>query len=177
MWPGARGRRHSASQGRHSERATGRYMTPWTHGDLYSTSDFDVGLNNGWALPNYRLLDPAVNIDYFEKELAVGLSGGLNVAGYNPRVLDEVTDGIFLEANGQLGILGNLRYNVGARYFKTDQFVSGYISANTPSGAQRTYVDDSTDYDKVLPSFNIASELGHGLVLRAAASQTMTRPQ
>ena len=153
------------------------YMQPWTHGALYNTSDFNVGLNNGWALPNYRLLDPAVNIDYFEKELAVGLSGGLNVAGYNPRVLDEVTDGIFLEANGQLGILGNLRYNVGARYFKTDQFVSGYISANTPSGAQRTYVDDSTDYDKVLPSFNIASELGHGLVLRAAASQTMTRPQ
>ena len=152
-------------------------MQPWTHGALYNTSDFNVGLNNGWALPNYRLLDPAVNIDYFEKELAVGLSGGLNVAGYNPRVLDEVTDGIFLEANGQLGILGNLRYNVGARYFKTDQFVSGYISANTPSGAQRTYVDDSTDYDKVLPSFNIASELGHGLVLRAAASQTMTRPQ
>ena len=45
-------------------------MQPWTHGALYNTSDFDVGLNNGWALPNYRLLDPAVNIDYFEKELA-----------------------------------------------------------------------------------------------------------
>ena len=153
------------------------YLQPWTHGELYRTSDFNVGLNNGWALPNYRLLDPAVNIDYFEKDLAVGLSGGINVAGYNPRILDEQTDGLFLEANGQLEILGNLRYNIGARYFQTDQFVSGYISANTPEGPRRTYVDDAADYDKVLPSFNIASDLGHGFVLRAAASQTMTRPQ
>ena len=29
-------------------------MQPWRHGPLYNTSDFDVGLNNGWALPNYR---------------------------------------------------------------------------------------------------------------------------
>ena len=57
------------------------YMQPWTHGPLYNTSDFDVGLNNGWALPNYRLLDPATNIEYFEKELGVGLRGGSNVAG------------------------------------------------------------------------------------------------
>ena len=103
--------------------------------------------------------------------------GGLNVAGYNPRVLDEETDAFYLEANGQLEILGNLRYNLGARYIKTDQFVSGYISANTPAGAVRTYVEDAADYDKVLPSFNVASELGHGLVLRAAASKTMTRAQ
>jgi len=153
------------------------FMQPWTHGALYNTSDFNVGLNNGWALPNYRLLDPIVNIDYFEKELAVGLAGGLNVANYSPRVIDEQTDAFFLEANGQLEILGDLRYNIGARYIQTDQFVSGYISANTPDGARRTYVYDSADYDKVLPSFNIASDLGHGLVLRAAASQTMTRPQ
>ena len=38
------------------------YMQTWTHGRLYETSDFDVGLNNGWALPNYRLLDPQVNV-------------------------------------------------------------------------------------------------------------------
>ena len=153
------------------------YLQPWTHGALYGTSDFDVGLNNGWALPNYRLLDPAVNIDYFEKELAVGLAGGINVAGYTPRVLDEDTDAFFLEVNGQLEILGNLRYNVGARYVETDQFVSGYIAANTPAGSMRQYVSDSATYDKVLPSFNVASELGHGLVLRAAASRTMTRAQ
>ncbi len=155
----------------------GQYMQPWTHGALYETTDFDVGLSNGWALPNYRMLDPQVNIDYFEKELAVGLVGGINVAGYNPRVLDEITDAFYLEANGQIEALGKLRYNVGARYIKTDQFISGYINANTPTGSQRQYLEDISDYDKVLPSFNIASELGKGFLLRAAASRTMTRAQ
>ena len=155
----------------------GNYLQAWTHGPLYETSDFDVGVNNGWALPNYAALDPATNIDYFENELARGLVGGLNVAGYNPRVLDESTDAMFLMANGQLEMLGNLRYNIGARYIQTDQFVSGYISANTPAGSVRQYVESAADYDKVLPSFNVASDLGHGLVLRAAASKTMTRAQ
>ena len=161
------------------------YMQTWTHGALYSTSDFDVGLNNGWALPNYRLLDPATNIDFFENDLAVRMSGGIEVAGYTPRTIDEQTDGIYLEANGQLEMLGKLRYNVGARYIKTDQFVSGVITvpnANNPPPpaiqyTHRELITATSDYDKVLPSFNIASDLGHGLVLRAAASQTMTRPQ
>jgi TonB-dependent receptor len=154
-----------------------QYMQPWTHGELYRTADFNVGFQNGWALPNYRALDPAVNIKYFEQDLAVGLAGGINVAGYNPRVLDEDTDGMFLEANGKLEILGGLRYNLGARYISTDQFISGYISANTPAGPARQYLANTSDYDKVLPSLNIASDLGHGLVLRAAASKTMTRAQ
>ncbi len=161
------------------------FMQPWTHGRLYQTSDFDVGLNNGWALPNYAALDPAVNIDWFERELARGLVGGLEVAGYTPRVIAEDTDGIFLEANGQLEILGNLRYNVGARYIKTDQFVSGVITVpnadNAPPPAvqytHREFITGDTEYDKVLPSFNIASDLGHGLVARVAASRTMTRAQ
>ena len=163
----------------------GQFLQTWTHGALYNTSDFNVGLNDGWALPNYRMLDPAVNIDYFEKELAMKSVGGINVSGYSPRVIDEDTDGVFLEANGQLEILGKLRYNLGARYIKTDQFSSGYItvpnSNNPPPPApqltHREYVADVSDYDKVLPSFNIASELGHGLVARAAASRTMTRVQ
>jgi TonB-dependent receptor len=149
----------------------GQYMQLWTHGTLYKTSDFDVGLNNGWALPNYRMLDPAVNIDYFEKELAMGLVGGTAVANYNPRVIDEQTDGLFVEANGELEILGKLRYNVGARRVETDQFLSGYAVIG---GSLQQF---TKSYDKILPSFNIASELGHGVLLRAAASKTMTRAQ
>ncbi|MEO8016800.1 MAG: TonB-dependent receptor [Pseudomonadota bacterium] len=149
----------------------GQYMQLWTHGTLYNTSDFDVGLNNGWALPNYRLLDPQVNIDFFEKELAVGLVGGLAVANYNPRVIDEQTDALFVEANGQLEMLGKLRYNVGVRRIDTDQFLSGYV---VTGGALQQF---EKSYDKLLPSFNVASELGHGLLLRAAASKSMTRAQ
>jgi TonB-dependent receptor len=155
----------------------GQYLTPWRHGELYSTSDFDVGVNNGWALPNYRDLDPAANIDFFENQLARGLVGGINVAGYNPRVLDEQTDALYLEANGKLEMLGNLRYNIGVRRIETDQFVSGYVNVNTPTGVVRQLQTNAISYDKYLPSFNIASDLPNNFVLRAAASKTMTRPQ
>ena len=149
----------------------GNFMQPWTHGPLFASSDFDVGLNDGWSLPNYRMLDPAVNIDFFENQLARGLVGGLFVANYNPRIVDEDTTAYYLEANGQLDMLGNLRYNVGARYVDTGQFLAGYTVIGD---ALQEY---TKDYDKVLPSFNIASDLGHGVVLRAAASKTMTRAQ
>jgi TonB-dependent receptor len=85
--------------------------------------------------------------------------------------IDEETTGLFVEANGELEMLGNLRYNVGVRRIETDQFLSGY---RVTGGALSEY---EKNYDKLLPSFNIASDLGHGLVLRAAASKTMTRPQ
>jgi TonB-dependent receptor len=153
------------------------FLRTWTHGELYSTSDFNVGTNNGWALPNYQLLDPAVNVKYFEQTLGVGLAGGIYVAGYNPRVLDEQTDGMFVQANGQLEMLGSLRYNAGVRRIETDQFVSGYVTVNTPSGAVRQLQVAESTYDKYLPSVNVASDLGHGLVLRLAGSRTMTRPQ
>jgi len=154
----------------------GNFMTPWRHDELYNTSDFDVGLNGGWALPSYRLLDPVVNIDYFEQQLGVANAGGIYVNGYTPRVLDEQTDGMYLELNGQFEVLGNLRYNVGVRHIETDQFVSGYVNVNTPTGSQRQLQTNTASYDKDLPSFNIASDLGHGVVLRVAASKTMTRP-
>lgn len=154
----------------------GNYLVPWRHGRLYRTSDFDVGLNAGWALPSYELLDSTLNADFFEKDLAVGLVGGINVAGYNPRVLDETTDAVFVEANGQLEVLGNLRYNVGVRHVRTDQIVTGYVNSNDVNLPPRIEQRFDTDYDEYLPSFNVASELGHGLVLRAAASRTLTRP-
>jgi TonB-dependent receptor len=155
----------------------GQFMQPWTHGALYNTSDFNVGLNNGWALPNYRLLDPATNIDFFEKELAVGRAYGNDVAGYNPRTLDEDTSGIFVEANGEFEVLEGLRYNAGIRHIETDQMVSGFVTVNTPTGAVRQLQINNVNYDKNLPSTNLALEFGHGIVGRAAYSTTMTRPQ
>ena len=155
----------------------GQYMQTWTHGALYNTSDFDVGLNNGWALPNYKMLDPATNIDFFEKELAVKRAYGNDVAGYNPRTLDEDTTGAFIEANGKFDVLDGFRYNVGVRHIETDQMVSGFVTVNTPSGAVRQLQINNVSYDKNLPSTNLALEFGHGIVGRAAYSTTMTRPQ
>jgi TonB-dependent receptor len=151
-------------------------MQDWTHGALYNTSDFNVGVNNGWALPNYKMLDPATHIDFFENELARGLKYGIDVAGYNPRTLDEDTDGMFLEGSGKFDVLDGLRYDLGVRHIETDQMVSGYVTVNTPSGAVRQLQISNSSYDKNLPSTNIAFDVGHGVVTRAAYSKTMTRP-
>ena len=71
----------------------GQYMQTWTHGALYNTSDFNVGLNNGWALPNYRMLDPATQHRLLrERPGRRAWPVANDVAGYNPRVIDEDTD-------------------------------------------------------------------------------------
>lgn len=154
----------------------GNYLVPWRHPRLYNTSDFDVGLNGGWALPNYRMLDEATNIDYFENFIGRGLGAGIYSASYTPRVIDEDTLGTFLEFNGQLEILGNLRYNAGVRRVDTDQVVTGYVT-NAQAGNIRELQRAEADYHKYLPSFNVSSNLNDSLVLRVAASRTMTRPQ
>ena len=158
------------------------FLQPWTHGALYSTSDFDVGINNGWALPNYRLLDTATNIRYFEQEIGVKMRGGPDLAGWTPRNLTEETLGMYVEANGALETLGNLRYNVGVRYIDTDQTVLGIVTVPNlatpnPTDTIRQLQSNESNYQEWLPSFNLASDLDEGLVLRFSASRTMTRPQ
>ena len=154
----------------------GQYLQPWTHGELYNTSDFNVGVNNGWALPNYTALDPATHINYFQDTVGRGLAFGEDVAGFNPRVIDEDTTGMYLEANGKFDVLEGLRYNLGVRHIQTDQIVTGYVTVNTPTGAVRQQQNNSADYSKNLPATNFALDFGHGLVARAAYSKTMTRP-
>jgi TonB-dependent receptor len=156
----------------------GSFMVPWRHGALYSTSDFDVGINDGWSLPNYSLLDPATNIRYFEQDLAVGMVGGPDLASWTPRYLTEETFGSYVELNGRTEGWGNLRYNVGVRYIDTEQSVAGIVSVPNPAGGAnlRQLQRNFTEYHKYLPSFNVASDLSEGVVLRFAASKTMTRP-
>jgi TonB-dependent receptor len=158
------------------------FMQPWTHGALYSTSDFDVGLNNGWALPNYRLLDDATSIDYFEQTIGVQMAGGPDLASWTPRYLTEETLGTYLDVNGSTEILGDLRYNVGVRYVNTEQSVAGIVTVPNlatpaPADTVRELQRNNTEYHKYLPSFNVASNLREDLVLRVAGSKTMTRPQ
>jgi TonB-dependent receptor len=156
----------------------GTFLVPWRHGRLYGTSDFDVGVNDGWSLPNYRMLDEATNIRYFERDLAVGMVGGSDLAAWTPRFLTEETFGTFLEVNGRTEAWGDLRYNIGVRYIETDQSVAGIVSVPNPAGgaALRQLQRNFTTYEKFLPSFNVASNLSDNLVLRVAASKTMTRP-
>jgi TonB-dependent receptor len=69
--------------------------------------------------------------------------------------------------------------NAGARYLRTTVNSSGFHQVQNPDGSTG-YTDEPVssegEYDKVLPAINVHAELMDGLLLRAAASQTLIRP-
>jgi TonB-dependent receptor len=108
--------------------------------------------------------------------------------------IDENVTGAYAELNGIAALGDNsLNYNVGVRYVQTDQIVGSRVSRTDPrnpaapaSGPNPadgslfpnviTYEESKADYDKVLPSANVAMHLGENAVVRAGLSRTMTRP-
>lgn len=78
-----------------------------------------------------------------------------------------------------------VRGNFGLRYIQTDVYGVGYKLDGTPlaagdvaqnAGWGKQKVKEKADYDDVLPSVNVAFDLTDDLVLRASASQAITRP-
>ncbi len=72
-----------------------------------------------------------------------------------------------------------LSVNAGARYVDTSVLSSGYHPVQNPDGTPGytdTPVSKKGSYKDVLPSLNMTAELSDGLLLRAAASETMIRP-
>ena len=72
-----------------------------------------------------------------------------------------------------------LSLNAGARYVDTAVLSSGYHQVQNPNGTTG-YTDSPVSkkgaYDDLLPSLNMNAELSDGLLLRAAASETLIRP-
>ncbi|MEJ1097048.1 MULTISPECIES: TonB-dependent receptor [unclassified Pseudoxanthomonas] len=69
--------------------------------------------------------------------------------------------------------------NAGARYVDTSVLSFGYHpiqNADGTTGYTDTPVSKKGDYKDVLPSLNVTAELADGLLLRAAASETLIRP-
>lgn len=61
------------------------------------------------------------------------------------------------------------RGNVGLRYSNTDSTSNGFDASGTP-------ISLDNEYDQLLPSINIAYDLSSDVVLRMAASKTLSRP-
>jgi TonB-dependent receptor len=72
-----------------------------------------------------------------------------------------------------------LSVNAGARYIDTAVLSFGYHQVQNDDGTTG-YTDSPVSrkgsYDDILPSLNMTAELSDGLMLRAAASQTLIRP-
>ncbi|MGY1410968.1 MULTISPECIES: TonB-dependent receptor [unclassified Luteimonas] len=69
--------------------------------------------------------------------------------------------------------------NAGARYVDTSVLSFGYHPVQNPDGTPG-FTDDPVsregNYSKLLPALNLTAELSDGLLLRAAASETLMRP-
>lgn len=111
--------------------------------------------------------------------------GGGSSTGASTALMEEKTQGAYLEFNTTTEVAGHeMRFNLGGRYIDTDQTISGPVTiaaqpatATTPAiPQQRFYVSKPVNYNYLLPSFNATFKATDDIVLRFAASRTMTRP-
>jgi TonB-dependent receptor len=76
------------------------------------------------------------------------------------------------------GDLGNVPYtaNIGARYVYTENDIDGFGRDGEQPGNPVVPVNQKTDYDHLLPSFNISFELHEDVILRGAYYQAVVNP-
>jgi TonB-dependent receptor len=122
-----------------------------------------LDFNRFFADTNYRALSDAAPV-------ASGAATGASSGG-----VEEKTYGAYVELNGGHALWSRmLRFNAGARYVTTDQAISSpyIIGGITQQGPWQVLL---SDYNKVLPSFNLAYDVTEDVVARASASRTLTR--
>ncbi|GAA0574337.1 TonB-dependent receptor domain-containing protein [Rhizomicrobium electricum] len=161
---------------------------------------------NGFVKVNYNGLKAATNYDFFATHPAngaaenlqdpgrTGFSAGTNT-NISSSIIHEKTWGIYGKIEGTLHRgEQKIRYNLGARFIRTQQAVTGYTSVvdarnagatsassdDLPDGARYpNYIVPATmtgSYSAFLPSANVVWEIYDDFQLRGAVSRTMTRP-
>ena len=151
----------------------------------------------GFVVVDYKGMKAATNYDYYATTPAPGAATNLQDAGrtgfstgtntgINSGIIDEKTMGFYAAINGVLHRGDQkLRYNIGARWVRTLQSLTGYTSVADPrnttlgDGARYpNYIVPATlkgSYSAFLPSANLVWEVFEDFEIRAAASRTMTR--
>jgi len=166
------------SQYRLNRAAGAATTTPPSLGSVFGNVDFKVQ-GGGSAIPaSLLIVDPG-------KVSGVFLPNGVPVAGvvradltafgaqqtYN--ILEETQNAY---VSGQFAI-GNATFDAGLRYVRTEQTSSGFTVENANLPTQRiSPVSFSNTYSKLLPAANLRYELSPNLLLRAAYSRSLTRP-
>ncbi|KKM03036.1 hypothetical protein LCGC14_1778440, partial [marine sediment metagenome] len=140
---------------------------PVPDGNLSNWSDGVLtGLHSqssGHTLDAYASLDTDKWWDFISGKYAAGeLTEVANLG--NTFSVDEDMIAIYAKADfsGE-----NYRGNIGLRYVETEQTSSGY--------ADGAVFKETVDYNNLLPSVNFAYDLSDDIIIRAAASQVMSR--
>ncbi len=124
------------------------------------------------------------NYDYYN---STAPDSGASSTGASAGYIREKSKAVYVEANGELQPAGyNLRWNAGVRYVRTEQQVGALTSLSDPRNANlplngskypniSEWVYQNTEYSNTLPSATMALDLRKDVVLRLAASRSMTR--
>ncbi|RDS85272.1 TonB-dependent receptor [Dyella psychrodurans] len=124
----------------------------------------------GFIAMNYPSLMAATNYPYYE---SIAPLASAAATGASSGDIEESTWAWYIEGNGKFDLWGNsLRLNGGVRHAYTDQTVSGPVTLN----GQTEEVTLKHNYGYYLPSFNAAYNATDDIILRLAASRSMTRP-
>jgi TonB-dependent receptor len=131
------------------------YLRPGPLG--FITADFEAFM----AATNYReFRDNAPE--------SSGANTGAATGGFREKVR-----AAYVELNATADVWNRpVRFNAGVRYADTDQYVAGPVTI----GGVRQWQTLESGYDELLPSLSAAWDVADDIVVRMAASRTLTRP-
>ncbi|MFZ5669824.1 MAG: TonB-dependent receptor [Pseudomonadota bacterium] len=136
------------------------------------------GLHRSWLIPDLNAIARAFDIYC---DCNTGVTGGdftlfgptNGSARGNNRAADEIARSAYLQAQFRTDLFDMpFRGDFGVRYVETEIDAEGYLA--TGGG---TLVTVSNEYNKVLPSMNLALSVRDNLMLRFGAAKVMARPQ
>jgi TonB-dependent receptor len=144
----------------------------------------------GFVTLNWPAFQQATNYSFYNGTAPTTTSSNTSA---NAGLVDEKTTGLYAEVNGEFDIdHRTLKYNIGTRWFQTDQTIGGFVSipnpANTPAppgvapldGGKYpnalNFVNTDNTYRGWLPSVNAVYEITDDFQFRGSISRTMTRP-
>ncbi len=152
---------------------------------------------NGFVRANYAKLKAATNYDVFATTPSAGFPTNLQDPGrtnfstgtntnISSGIIDEKTEGFYGEISGTFHRGDQkLKYNIGARWIRTLQAVTGYTQITDPrnatladGGRYPNTIQPATlkgSYSAFLPSANAVWEIFDDFQIRAAVSRTLTR--
>ncbi|MDE1146455.1 MAG: TonB-dependent receptor [Azospirillaceae bacterium] len=146
----------------------GQYLSALNISDFGHLASGNVGYTK-YIMTNLAALEKATNYDYYRDTAPETRSA---VTGGSVGNIREKTFGGYVEGNAKDTLLGHdVAFNVGLRYFHTDQLVT------SPVQVASGYIEQSFDtgYSDVLPSMNLVYSVADDIKLRASASRSMTR--
>lgn len=146
-------------------------------GSVYESARFEV--SGGGNIPGEILIvdpDRIASVFYPGGNPVSGtyLTEVTSYAAQNSYEIKETTFNGYVQASFEIG---QAKFDVGVRSVHTKQVSSGYSVANANLATQTiTPLSVSSTYDYYLPSANLRYQICDDMILRAAYSRTLTRP-